>query len=375
MTLHRPLARQHGNRGFTLVELMVALTIGMFLMIGLVSLLVSTTSSRTELDKSTRQIENGRYALQLLTQDIQLAGFTGEMSTTALTPQAPVSCPAAVTDLQYTPSTSPTGSVVPMPVYALTTAPSCATNWVSKTAMLIVSRAETDPISLASAGANTNETYLQVSTCANDGLPFAVSTGTVAAAAATAASAGNTVTTFNLMQKDCQTTNPAQVRKLIQRLYYISSCNVCTGNTTDTTPTLKMVEFVGGKTQVTPLVEGIENLQFDYGIDMDGDGSPDCYVSDPSNTSANPAQIDPSVCPQPATPYVWTVAATNWKNVMAVRVHLLARSNDTSAGWTDTRTYDLGLANPAFTTGDHYKRHAYSTVVRLYNGSGQRETP
>jgi type IV pilus assembly protein PilW len=176
------------------------------------------------------------------------------------------------------------------------------------------------------------------------------------------------------MKKDCQTTNLAPLRKVIHRVYFISSCNVCSPTSkADTTPTLKVAEFVNGAMTVTPLVEGIEDLQFDYGIDMDGNGAPDCYVSDP--TTPPLAQITPTVCPQPATPYLWTTAATNWSNVMAVRAHVLARSTDTSSGWTDSRTYDMGLAEPAVTKNDHYKRHAYSAIVRLYNGSGQRETP
>jgi type IV pilus assembly protein PilW len=368
MNMRRPLASQHGSRGFTLVELMVALTIGMFLMIGLISLIVSTTSSRTELDKSTRQIENGRYALQLLSQDIQLAGFTGELSTTWYAQQTPVACistTSTAADLQYSPSATPGSSTIPMPLYALSAVPTgcntTITNWLSGTAMLVVSRVDTATTPIASA--TSAEYYLQVSACGNDALPFALSTG-----ASTAP--------FNLMLKDCSTSNLALLRKVIHRVYYISSCNVCTPTTkADTTPTLKVAEFVGGVMQVTPLVEGIENLQFDYGIDMDGNGSPDCYVSDPGNTAANPAQIDPSVCPQPSTAYDWTNGTANWSNVMTVRVHVLARSTETSPSWTDPRTYDMGLAASAITPADHYKRHAYSTIVRLYNGSGQRETP
>ena len=364
MSLRRPLASRHRNRGFTLVELMVALTIGMFLMIGLVSLIVSTTASRAELDKSSRQIENGRYALQLLSQDIQLAGFTGELSTASYVQQTPVGCISTASDLEYSPSATAGSSTIPMPLYALTTIPSACsnkyiTNQVANTAALVVSRVDTATTPLASAAAA--EYYVQVSACANDTLPFAMSTGA-------------TTKTFNLMQLDCSTSNLALLRKVIHRVYYISSCNVCSPSAkADTTPTLKVAEFVNGAMQLTPLVEGIEDLQFDYGIDMDGDGSPDCYVSDPTNPSS--AQTDPSVCPQPATAYGWTVAATNWSNVMAVRVHVLARSTDTSAGWTDTRSYDMGLAEPAVTKNDHYKRHAYSSIVRLYNGSGQRETP
>src|SRR6185312_5202608 len=63
---HRRTGHSPRVRGFTLVELMIGITLGLFIMIGLISLLVSNVASRSELDKSSRQIENGRYAVQLL---------------------------------------------------------------------------------------------------------------------------------------------------------------------------------------------------------------------------------------------------------------------------------------------------------------------
>ena len=67
---------------------------------------------------------------------------------------------------------------------------------------------------------------------------------------------------------------------------------------------------------------------------------------------------------------------SNWANVMAIRIHVLARNTETSGTWTDNRTYDMGLAVPsAGPFNDRIKRHVYSTVARLYNSSGQRETP
>lgn len=41
--------------------------------------------------------------------------------------------------------------------------------------------------------------------------------------------------------------------------------------------------------------------------------------------------------------YNWLAsAATNWSNVTAVRINVLARTLGVSPGWTDTRSYDLG---------------------------------
>jgi len=342
--------------GFTLVELMVAITLGLLLLIALVSLLVSTVNSRNELDKTTRQIDNVRYALQVLTENIQLAGFNGAATSTAFANVAPVACPGSVADLGYAAVTNPGTSNVPYPMYLLATAPTCIDHVVPGTAMLLLTRVSTTAVTVAAA--DKTEDYLQVSTCATDTTPFAVASG-----ASTAS--------FALMQKDCTSGNLAPLRKIVQQLYYVSSCNECG---TDTTPTLKVAELKKGAIQVSPVVEGIENFQVDFGIDMDNNGSPDCYTSNPANPPA--AEVAVTVCPQTTPAYDWTQAATNWSNVMAVRVHVLGRQVDGSAGTVDMKTYDLGLGTG--TVGpfkDAYKRTVYSSVVRLYNASGQRETP
>lgn len=146
---------------------------------------------------------------------------------------------------------------------------------------------------------------------------------------------------FTLRQKDCSTAAP--LRKYSVRIYYISSCDLCGS---DTIPTLKILKFVDGTQTTLPLTTGIENIQFDFGIDNTDDGSPDIYTATP--------------------------AAGDWQNVMAVRVNLLARNNEPTPGYVDDKSYQLGsLAIPA--ANDNYKRHAYSELVRAINPSGRRE--
>jgi type IV pilus assembly protein PilW len=347
----RPTSR-HASHGFTLIELMVAITLGLFILIGLVSLLVSTVVSRSELDKSSRQIENGRYAIRLLSEDLQNAGYFGALGSTAFAFAAPTDCPAQVANLAYVPQTNPGLSTVPLPLYGLATVsvPGCISKVMANTAMLVVSRVNTTPVVTTAKVAN--ETYLQVSSCATDTTPFAIGTGAA---------------TFTLTKKDCKT--PEFLRKVVQHLYFVSTCNVCTGTGTDTTPTLKMAEYVNGAMTIAPLVEGIENLKFDYGVDMDADGAPDCYTSNPTD----PPATEIAACKTAFPSYVWTNATTNWSNVMAVRVHVLARNTEASAGWSDARKYDMGLAGQIGPFSDPFKRHVYSSVARLYNGSGQRE--
>ena len=130
--------------------------------------------------------------------------------------------------------------------------------------------------------------------------------------------------------------------------------------------------------QIVPLVAGVENLQIDYGVDdlptavdpvtgLIGNGAPDCEDTDPG--SAANAGVTPG-CGS-ANPG----AVAEWGNVVSAQVHVLARSYRAYNDYTDTKTYDLGEGLNALTPGGNYKRHAYSTAVRLTNVSGRRELP
>lgn len=310
--------------GLSLVEMMISLTIGLVLLAGITSLISQQSTTRVEMEKSSRQIENGRYAMQVLNDDIEHAGFYGEYApsstTTYTVPADP--CDTVVANLGWNSATP----AIAVPVYGYTAAdatPSCVSNRLAGTAMLVVRRTAAPTVAAAAAVAGT--AYLQTSRCNTDTVPFVLDTGS-----------------FTLKQKDCATLAP--LHKYIVRIYYVSTCSVCG---TDTIPTLKMVEFVDGAQTVIPLVEGIENMQFDYGIAA-------------SSTSSSAAS------------YTTTPAAADWPNVVTVRVNLLARNNESTPGYTDTKTYTLGGAGTV-APGGAYKRHLYSQLVRVVNVSGRRE--
>ncbi len=63
--------------GFTLVELMVALVVGLMVMLGVGQLFVQSKRTAAVQEELARLQEGGRYALQLLRQDIQRAGYLG----------------------------------------------------------------------------------------------------------------------------------------------------------------------------------------------------------------------------------------------------------------------------------------------------------
>ena len=114
-----------------------------------------------------------------------------------------------------------------------------------------------------------------------------------------------------------------------------------------------------------PLVEGIENFQVEYGLDADGDGAPEVYAANPSDY---PKGACAGACP-----------VNNWLNVVTIRFHVLARNVDASPGYADGKVYELGIddngAPVMLTPGGPYRRHVFSSLVRIANASGRRDRP
>src|SRR6476620_5345116 len=64
-------------RGFSLVELMVGILIGMALIAGLAITFANSSQSYGEMQKQSQQIESGRYAFDVLRDDLEHVGFFG----------------------------------------------------------------------------------------------------------------------------------------------------------------------------------------------------------------------------------------------------------------------------------------------------------
>ncbi|MEX0731354.1 MAG: PilW family protein [Aquisalimonadaceae bacterium] len=320
----------HRMTGFSLVEVMVALAIGLVLTLGVVTLTLNTNRTHAELSQASMQIDNGRTAMQILSSEIQLAGFYGEFYD-SITPPGTLLDPCHTHLHQLRDSMG-----LPLQGYdgATDTIPPCVVNagHIAGTDVLVVRRTmtvETDPASLVSGGI-----YLQ-------GAPLEWVLD------------GGTASNFALVDRDG---NLIPIRRYRADMYFI-------GTNDQGDPALRRLEvneFSSSPTAVT-LVDGIENMQIDYGIDRNADGAPDSS-SDTANDAyvGRPADVDA------------------WLNVVSLRVHLLTRNLEPTPGHSDDKTYRLGLtaANATQTVGpenDAFKRHVYQSTVRLANISGRRE--
>ena len=346
--------RRRTSRGFSLIELMVALALAGVLLLGLAVFFVSSSRSYSEADRVSRQIENGRYASSLIAEEIRHAGFYGEVKNVVNLPVAPPppssAIPIPTTSAQIDPCATDIATVkgaLPIPIWyvdAPGTPPTCVPDAVSGTDIIVIRRANTTTIPAASAVAGGY--YTQTTNCATLTPVFQV------------AQSG-----FTLTDANCGAT-VMPIRQYHVYIYYIAPCSVASGSNGACAagdvaiPTLKRVELTSPSkmSNPVPLVEGIENIQYEYGMDTNGDGNPDIYT-------AAPALPDP---------------VTQLPQIVTVRIHILARNTDTTPGFADTKTYNFGTnadgtANTV-TPGGGFQRHLYTELVRATNVSQRLES-
>ena len=347
--IRRGLAPRSLQQGLSLIELMIALAIGLIVLGAMVTVFASSSANRQELERASRQIENGRYAMQLLSDDLRLAGFYGELSVKPYYNPAPAVMPDPCSTAQADWVSGLTVSIQGFDLGAGATGGCMGVNRIPNTDVLVIRRASTCEAGVGTCDAATaNTPYIQVAKCGTETplTPYVLGLNGTAA--------------FNLHARDCATL--AGLRQYLVRIYYLSSDN----GRGVAIPTLKRMEFNGTSFVDTPLVEGIEAINFEYGLDTDGDGAPDVFTADPTGYAPTGGFAAPAV-------------VTAWQSVVAVRINLLARNIEPSVNFTNTKTYNLGLnaagAPESVSPTDAYHRHAYTSLVRVVNVAERKDTP
>lgn len=350
------------TRGMSLIELMVAMTLGLLVILAVTTLFSQNSRARTDIENSAQQIENGRIAIELLREDVRLAGYYGELapasgSTWILPTTAPTPCQTGTITAATLGWDNTTGQVAP-PIYGYEASDSslnttnfpCITNRDSTSDVLVVRRVSTTAVTAAAA----NTFYLQSTLCPSETTTTFVLSNTSSAFALHKKDSGAGVTTCGSL---------AVLRQYLVHAYYVRTCDVCSPS--DNIPTLVRVEFTGAGTTTVPLVEGIERFKVDYGVDtsVPADGYPDIY----KKCSAADA----------------CTMANDWRNVDGVKIYVLARNLNTTLGFTDSKIYNMGVygtvsvpANASAT--DHtlatgYKRHAFQAAIRPMGPSELKE--
>ena len=341
-----------GNLGFSVVELLVAMVLSLILLAGVMTLFANSRGAYETNERLARIQENGRFGLEQIVRDVRAAGYPGCAKRTATKPL--VNGLNNSTDLLWNFSIPVQGydgaaastwtPALVDPV--LTDAPT------SDTDVLVVRRIKPDvapqrvKTTMTSATANI-EVWSPPNSIANGDVViaagcegasvFQVTTYTPDATnqlgtithTASLTPGGNTTTSIGNMFSQ-QTAEIVPIQTVV---YFIDTSS--TGNSTSLYRRI-------GSANPEELVEGVDSLQIQFGIDTNGDSN---HLADD---------------------YVKASSVTNWDRVVAVRVALLVRSIEEYGTDVDSASRTI-LGSTVAAYNDRRERRVFTTTATLRN--------
>jgi len=377
-------------RGLSLIELLVAITLGAILLGGAITLFVNNRDTYKTTTELSRLQETARYALNMMVKDIRMAGYfgcadrldtvtdnTGAAAGDLWNPANPIEGWEGDVAGNYLPSNvagNGFGSVVDIVadnpgttdgddgrVLALGgTVPDSITlrylagsmgtangnatvldNLVTKS----VDGTATEDIEVDSADGYSIGQVVAVTDCGGSDI-FQVNNVDPAATPPTVQTVTALSRTYNA------TLNP-MIAPFVGVRYYIGASGRSPDPVNDPYPSLYRTIVNappgGGALFEDPqeLFEGVESMQILYGVDTDADGAPNNYVraGDAPLDVANPG---------------------NWANVVSVRIAIVVRTIDQYGREVDTSTYPVNniVFNP---TDDRRRRRVFTTTAMVRN--------
>ena len=257
-------------KGYSLIELMVAASIGVIVVSAIHSLATKTLWMIEEIRASSEVLEHGQYLSGLLSDEVSMAGFYGEFDYLPLPNASPPNICQPI-------SMQTVAQAMP---YSLSGIDNTAEGYkvcggetvLSGTDLILVRRVAVKKPSPRNR-LKSQQLYVQG---LFDHKPII--------------DRGENAAVFQLMQDS----KPAAVLAWQQTLYYLSEDKV-----------LKRRRYLNGKyTRSEPLVDGVEDFQIEYGM-----------APSPDDSDCNIAFLTPPL------------TADQWQKVVAVKFYILVRSS------------------------------------------------
>jgi type IV pilus assembly protein PilW len=342
--------------GVTLVELLVAMTIGLVLIIGATQVYVDSHTAYAVNDTTARLQENARYALSVLEPDVRMSGNWG------------------LTNF----SDGIGGKALPTDAQLVLGAPAASTCGVNFPLLLGLPVQGTNNSYAATCAANSaampNADTITVRRASAITVPPATASGPLRICSTR--TSGVLVT--DITGAFCQDVN-AQINNLIVNLYYVDQSSSQAG-----VPSLRRKALNAGPAfQDDEIVPGVEDLQVQYGVDLTaGVGATGGAATEYLNAGATLTNLLTSL--------------TAPAQIVSVRIWLLVRSDAPESGFTDDRIYEYGdrlvqngttgdltsvadntkayrpslSADNSFTGVKHYRHLLVSKTIQIRNALG-----
>jgi len=283
-------------KGFTLVELMVAMGLGIFLLLGLVNIFIGSKATFASQAGMSRMQQSGRFSIDLLQTEIRMAGFSGCFST-IVEPKNTLNInppPVEYNIGQPVDGYEATGSSQWNGVSNLNGLPDDVDedDVTGGTDIVLIRRAGNDGLRLAAAMPNTSATLfieanlnpepiadddvLLLSDCSKSAIfqvtNYTVSSGGIQHNTGGSGSPGNWT---KILSDDQPFDTDATIFKIETKIFFIKPG----AGTNNRDAEYQSLWMKNGTDTPIELVPGIENLQVLYGEDTGGDGVPDRYVT------------------------------------------------------------------------------------------------
>lgn len=310
MTTRLWKTRLQCRKGLSLVEMLVAMAVGLVLLGGIYQVFFSTTTTSRVQENNSRIQENGRFAVELIKKDLRMVGYMGcaninNVKVNVVANNPPVNLFDNSTVLRGYENgdgwgKKPANFVAGTDVLEIHAASSLSVNLDGNLGTVNAN------IQLASnpAGVKAGD-ILFISDCNNADV-----------FRATSVSSGGTKTTIAHASNANTSNNLSTSYKTDAEVMVFDSFTYFIGTNANGNPALFRLPHDGVVNLDEDLVENVETMQLLYGVDADGDRVVDDYVA------AN--------------------AVTDWKNVLSVKLALLLRGpTEVSRGELNTTTYSF----------------------------------
>jgi len=341
---------QYKQQGMTLTELMVAVAVGLVVSAAVAGLFLQTTASNKQNEHITYLQDNGRYALKILADDLEMSNFWAGLSASnrnniAIDDEniamdgASATIKASLDNDVNTLCDNGAGSVGANWNYSFSVPMSYITSATQSAALAAYPCIDNDDNSLDFVAGSyvlmiKRTKGLEESASQVDGRPYI---------------RGNrsTATLHKYMSADSDPPPSGFFDwQYLAHIYYIaqdSGCTTCVPKLVR--QSLKEANPASGDPEFATeeLAEGIERFHIMFGIDASpasGDGEIEFYTSTPT--------------------------AAQLANAITAKIYVLARSETQITGYTNDKGYDLG-DQPTYTPNDGYYRRVFSTTVVMKN--------
>lgn len=322
------------ERGFTIIELMIAITLALISIAAVGSIFMAGSNSYRQDDKLSKMQENLRFAMAQISQDVEMAGYFAQIQKPGTNVSFDLT--AAISGTDCGPTAPAFSNLSPIETKSAATATQAnaafnciqASEFVDGTDIVAIKRALGG--SFVPTAADNGKMVMR--TDGVRGTVFKWGSADPQPQGTAGAVLGCTGAGTPLPQ--CTGAATVDVYEYRPVVWFVRKYAVAAG---PAVPSLCRKYLQGAAWQTECLAEGIENLHVEFGVDANNDGAPDYFDPDPASLA----------------------------QVIAMRISLLGRSSDPDVHYTNPKTYYLG--GLAITPNDRYYRRELTSQVVLRN--------